>query len=477
MNKTIDMKYMVCSAVALAFMLGFKFLPPFGGITATGMNVIGIFIGMIVAYCTIGAIWPSILALLLLGLSEGYTVPGVFMGAFGHNVVIYMFILLLIGKALEDSGITQIFANWLVSRKIARNRPWVLSTLILLAAYVCSLFIGMIAPAIICWNIVYDICKKFGYVKGDKWPTNMVFTIMFLATVAAFVFPFQLGVVGNFGILTQASGGTVVNNFIPYLMFTSIMCALIFVGCVLVGKFFLKIDTSPLMGREFEEVALVFNKKQKAILILFALFVVGLFLPSFLPPSLLADVLNALGSTGWSALIVALGVFIKVEGGSLFNFQSLASGGVVWDIILMMASIFTMSAALTASETGFSAFILSTLTPLFNGASPMVFIVLITVITCVLANLINNIAVCAILIPIAYMLSLDVGANILVAVTLMNALGNLGFLLPSSSPQAAMIYNQEWANPKLIKPYALIEMGVATVITIACVPLAQAIIG
>jgi hypothetical protein len=460
-------------------MLFFKYLPPIGALTTTGMAVAGIFIGTILAYCTVGMIWPSVFALILLGMVDGYNVTDVFKNAFGHTIVLYMFVLLLVGQMLEASGLTQIFAEWLISRKIAMNKPWMLSFLIIFAAFFCALFIGMIAPAIICWTIVYNICKQVGYKKGDKWPSYMIFTIMFLSTVASFVLPFQLGVVANFGILTQAAGGTVTYKYMPYLEFTAIIATAIFMGCLLIGKYIVKPDVSLLVNNNPESGKMILNKKQKATLFLFFIFIIGLFVPSVLPEgSQLKSIMANMGTTGWSALIIAIGVICRIDKKPLIDFNAIASKGIIWDIILMMAALFTLSAALTAESTGFSQFILETLTPVLSGCGSFVFVVLMVLITAVMANLLNNIAVCAILIPIAYTLSVNMNANIIILVTLMNIVGNLGFLLPSSSAQAGMIYNNdEWIISKETQKIAIMEMAVAILITIVIgYPLANIIL-
>lgn len=459
-------KKYICTVISLMLMLFFKYIPPIGAITPHGMNIIGIFLGLIIAYCTVDMIWPSIVGLLLLGLADGYNVAGVFKDAFGHTVVLYMFTLLLIGYILEESGLTKVFANWLVNRRIAYQRPWVLSGLILFAAFFCALFIGMIAPTLICWAIVYDICRNCGYAKGDKWPTFMLFTILFLSTVASFILPFQLGVVANFGILAQVSNGTAVYEYIPYLLFSSTIGINIFAVCLAYGKFILKPDVAPLMNNDNLQYTLKLDKKQKYTLGLFLLFVIGLLLPPFLPQDNgIRIILDNMGSSGWSALVIALGALITIDGKSFVDFGKACAHGVIWDIILMMAALFTLSQALIEPTTGVSTFILETLQPFLLECNPTVYIILLVLLTGILANLLNNIAVCAILIPIAYTLSLSMDINIIALTALMNALGNLGFIFPSSSSQAALIYNNtDWVYPRDVQKLAIIEIIIAAVV-------------
>lgn len=88
-TKGMDKKKLIHTAVILALMFLFRFLPAFGPITQDGMAVLGIFFGCIYAW-TIGEVfWPSILALVLTGFIGENSVGGVFTAAFG-NATLHM---------------------------------------------------------------------------------------------------------------------------------------------------------------------------------------------------------------------------------------------------------------------------------------------------------------------------------------------------------------------------------------------------
>ena len=67
-NKT--MSYWIHSAICVAFIFGFGLLTPFGSLEKLGMQVLGIFIGLLYGWTFIGFIWPSLLGLLALGFTE-----------------------------------------------------------------------------------------------------------------------------------------------------------------------------------------------------------------------------------------------------------------------------------------------------------------------------------------------------------------------------------------------------------------------
>ena len=63
--------YYVHVVIFLLITFGFGFLPPFGQITEVGMKVLGAFLGAVYGWLFIALDWPSLIALLALGIS-GY---------------------------------------------------------------------------------------------------------------------------------------------------------------------------------------------------------------------------------------------------------------------------------------------------------------------------------------------------------------------------------------------------------------------
>ena len=51
--------YIHCLVVAF-FCLGFRFIPPFMGLTEMGMGIMGTFIGAVYGWVLIDLLWPSV---------------------------------------------------------------------------------------------------------------------------------------------------------------------------------------------------------------------------------------------------------------------------------------------------------------------------------------------------------------------------------------------------------------------------------
>lgn len=84
--------YYIHVAIVILLMFFFKYLPAPAPVTPYGMNILGIFIGLIYGWSLCGLAWPSVLAMVALGLSEYGITESVFALVFGQaNLVLMIF--------------------------------------------------------------------------------------------------------------------------------------------------------------------------------------------------------------------------------------------------------------------------------------------------------------------------------------------------------------------------------------------------
>lgn len=117
--------YYIKSLIGIFIMLGFKYLPPVGDITPLGMNILGIFIGIIYCWTFVDSIWPSIISIALLGISGYDNMWNTVIQAFGNPVVIQMFFIMIFIGLVQEEEVSEYIARWFITRKIINKRPWV----------------------------------------------------------------------------------------------------------------------------------------------------------------------------------------------------------------------------------------------------------------------------------------------------------------------------------------------------------------
>ena len=85
--------YWVHTCICLLIMFGFGQMAPFGPLTPLGMNLIGIFLGILYGWIFIEIVWPSLAGLLALMLIGGMKPVQLFNKSFGDPIVQMMFFI------------------------------------------------------------------------------------------------------------------------------------------------------------------------------------------------------------------------------------------------------------------------------------------------------------------------------------------------------------------------------------------------
>jgi len=452
-KQNINRNYFINALISVAIMSLFRYIPPFGEMTPLGMQILGIFLGVLWGWIKCDMVWPSVLAFVFLGFTE-YTknVATAVTSAFSNPSVQLILWLLIFAAILTVSGISEQLANRLVLAKMIKGRPWLLSIVILAACYICSLFGASMAALFICWDFVFSISKQVGYTKKDKWPRMMLVGVAFSGCIGLCVLPFNVGVVASYGYLASASEGLYASyDFLQYLIFGLIFGVAIMAIYVALCKFIVRPDMSKLKADIDVGKASEFNTKQKLAVWALVAIIVLTVLPSVLPAgSAVTTFLNTIGLSAIVLMIcVGITLFRDKDGKPYYTFQELGSKGVYWGVMLMVSTAIVLGTALSVGNTGFNATFVNVFRPILGGTGPYVFSLLISIATIILTNIINNSVAGAIMVPLMYSFAPVVGANPLMLTAVIVFISNIGLVLPCASPRAALMAGQkEWLSPK-----------------------------
>ena len=278
--------YYINSAISILIILAFHLAPTFSTLTRTGMDVAGIFIGVIYAFSTVDIVWPALLGIVLLGCTEIYSMTGAFTAAFGNDTWLFILFILTFAAIINDSGVSSVIANWMVSRKFSRGKPWVISWLLLTTAYVVAALVSVTPGVIIPWAILYTMCEHYGYKKHDKYPTLMVIGITLASMMGNTAFPFK-----SLALMVQKSLANITGETIDFALFTVLAVSLsyaIVITYLLLCRFLFKPDVSAIRSSSYVyEGEARINPYQKKILLLLGLFFILLFAPGILPETCL----------------------------------------------------------------------------------------------------------------------------------------------------------------------------------------------
>lgn len=465
-------KAYIHSFITVAIMLIGFFTPAVGQIPEAGTTILGAFIGAIYGWCTVNMLWPSVLALVMFGLSGYMTVQGAFQAAASNPVILMILFLMAFSSILQSTGITQRIALWLISRPFVEGHPWILSLMILMAAWISSMFVGLTPPIIILWTILIDIAHETEIKKGNKWVAFMCFAVVVVSTLGTNAMPFQVGVVSTYGFMQAVTGDMFVVDYTKFLIFTLIMDVVMIGFLLIIGKFILRCDVDKLLSYKAKrDIIEPMSGAAKKALFLFALLVVALMLPYFLPQETALRVFleKTLGSTVICILVTGLALFLREGDKPFVEFKNLVFNGVAWEVIFMLGCAFTISNALTSEELGIAPIMQDLVSPLLNNHSPFIFLAIVLLIDVIATNFVNNVVVAAVFVPLVSKIALTSGIiNPVFFVAIFLLINDLGFVFPSSSVGGAMLHGQkDWLTKKDILSFGTVAILLTTIIVVA----------
>lgn len=459
--------------IILAFTFGFGCLPSFGEITPLGMRTLGIFIGLIYGWSTIGMIWPSFLGLFALSLLPNTGAIEIFKAGFGDRITMVIFFLLLFAGLINKVGLSKYIADWCISRKFAHGRPYVILAMFCIAGALIGCFVNCFAGMILMMSVWYTFCHEANIQKGEVLPKVMIIAIIYISLMAGNILPFMgssLLVVG----LQQAYVGLSMN----YVVFTVVQLIMVLTASLLYFafiRFVIRPDVSKVANCKVANAAeLKMTGQQKLVFALLVALIVFLFLPGILPKDLvLTQVLASLDIAGPLAALFVVYYVVNLRNPDVISFNEIAKD-LNWSLILMFATVTPLANAVSNPESGILTYLSSILSVVFHDMPPALFVIMVLFIASIITQFCNNVAVVLMVMPIMYTFAIQLGANPLVLSILAAFNLNVAFCTPAASGPAAMIFsNKEWIPTKDAYLHGMVIFVINMVVTIIGFPLAE----
>lgn len=479
MNK--NTLYYIHCIIGILIMFGFGSLEPFNPITPLGMQVLGVFIGVIYLWSFVSVLWPSLLGMIALGLTQYASMKDVFMASFGDTVTVLLLFAMILFGAIQHAGVTRYISRWFLTRKVINGRPVVFSFIFIFTTYVlAALSASVLPPILLMWSILYDVLNDVGYKKGEKYTTIMVIGTLFGAISGQAAKPFTgsaLMIVGSFEKVTKLH-----LDYLPYMLFGFIMSTLGIILYMLLIKYVFKPDMNKIANistERFEQEKLpAMTLQQKTLFASMFGYLILILIPSILPKTIgFVALLNKIGPFGVvMAFIVGLCLF-KVDNKPIINVKDIMGRYVYWDVYFLVAMAMAISGALTAKTTGIQEFIIQALNPVLGGLSPFAFTAVILLFAILITNIANNGVMGVLLMPIIYTFSLQNGVNAIAITTATIFALHIAILTPAASPFAAMLIgNKEWVDSKDVFKYgSIIVISIFALFLLVGMPLANLI--
>jgi len=468
-----DPVYFLHAAIVVFFMFGFKYLPPFGGITEIGMGVVGVFLGVLWGWSFCEQAWPSLLSLIAMGFTGYTSVGGALTGGFGHSNVILVFSVLVLVYMIDSADITKLLAYKVINMKIGRGHPWILTFLIIYGTWLMAAFAGLFATIVIMYNLFFKICDIYNIKKGSRYGAYMVAGITFACIMSGGqAFPWKPPVVMFMGAYQGVSGNSF--DYFDYTVYIWVSHFLMMLLYVLAGKFLIRPDVSAIanVNEALIEEQGKLDYYQKIMIGVFGVFLLCLFCPSVLPKTWkIVALLNTLGTSGIAITLIIILLILNFARGS--SLKETMTNAISWDVIFLVASVMIVANALGNEATGVSTFLVNILTPVFGGKSMLVFLILVTILPALITGFCNNLVVGMVFIPIAYSFCIAQGVNHLALAVMLCNLCSIAMLTAAGCAPAAMMYGQkDWITAKQGFLYGILAIFCVWIPSFVTMPMA-----
>ncbi len=479
-KKRRAISYYVHSVIVFLIMFVVGQLPPFGQITPLGMQILGIFVGVIYGWCTVSMVWPSLIGLIAIGSTDYCTITESFSLGFGDDLPLQIVAVYILGAYLEESGLLRYLCNWFISRKIGEGRPWVFTSLIFLAAFILASLVSVFFTIIIMWGIFYEVCKVVGLEKRSKYVNMVMCGIVIIAGLSGALFPFKPFSLMIIGLVEKGVGAPVEINFMAWTLYNTLL-SLGFALCyMLIGRFIVRPDMTK-VKEAGKVLAYLRNEKmnpnQKRAGFIFILFLLILIIPSFFSKEIafVAWLSNA-GVLGATGVCITLLYFLNNEKGEpVVNLPTLMNKGISWEVVILISATMPLAAALEAPEIGVMATVVPWMQNIFSSLSSTLFLVVFMAAFLIATQFLHNLILMIVFTPLLVKMGLGFGLSPILIGILIYFAAMTAYLTPAASSQAALVFgNSEWIDRKAAFFWGGVVILVAFVVLIGIgIPLGQ----
>ena len=465
-TKKIYAAYYIKCLVCFTVMAIFCVLPPVGQITKIGMQILGIYLGTIMLWTLVDLIWPSLLAIILISFTGYDSFNSILSSGFGNQTVIFVLLISIFAYFITSSGVSTCIARFIVSLRISKGRPWIMSSLFVLASYVIGVFVSSVAATLVVLELFSQFAAQAGYKRRDKYPTLMMVCITFAAHMGGSVWTFRTPDAILVGYI-QAQGMDV--PLIPYFLSSVFIGGGALILYLVVSKLIFQPDISKLRGDMTCFAPQKMTRYQHRLLLCTFILLVLLVMESMLDvDTAVGSFLDKLGTNGIVMGMLVVMMFFRVEDGQK-PFADIEEGtrSVPWKIIWLIIFNMPMASIMNDAELGISSSISGSMTAIF-GTNPdgALFILIVTILMVIATTFIGNVPVCLMFYNVAVMFAPNLGISEPVLACIISLTSNASVILPGANPQSAMLHaHRDWVETKDIAKYAIVQSA-AVIVTV-----------
>ncbi len=462
----------VCIMLALGLIV--SLLPPFGQVTELGMKVFGVFVVLIYGWIFVDIFWVSVLGFVLLAMTGITTINAELALAFSDSTMLVIIFVTALAAGLDDLGLGDAIASYMLSRKIIIGRPWVLIVFLCLLGALMSIVGKNILGLLLIWNIVGSIAKLCGYEKKSALISFVCCMVAYCCFLPVLYVPFQSNMLLFGGIFKRGMPEVELLTG-QFFIWGMLMIALTVAILLLLGKYVFRIDASRFnfseeMCQEFANKKI--SKVTKVAIILLVIYIVILCLPAFLSKELpLVIFINKLGIIGWTIIYMSIFVLWRDEEGKPAMNLPRAFSKIQWPMMMLYGITIPLGEALSNADVGVMTTLAGWVTPVLDKLGVVGIYIFAYVFLVLVTQVLHNMIAAVLLMPLMAPICVGIGVDPQILYFIMfTALSN-SFATPAASMFSGFIFGQEMIDVKRAYLWGWLIIPVMGLVLFALMPL------
>ena len=465
-------KKTILYVISLLLILCFRLIPAPAGMTTSGMQVLGIFLGILLLWLFDSIDWPNFLCIAGLTLVPELKMGSILSSSFGNSTFAFLLFTFMCTYAVGQTSFVKRCAIGFITNKLASKGSWWFITIYCLSVLLIGMVMSPVVLFVIYMPIFDSVCKELKLEKTDKLANTLALGTLFCCAIACGMTPISHTFpVMAIGFYQQMAGGTI--SYAHYMASAIPVGLICFVVMILIFRFIVRPDTSKLGSLNPERLKAdvkPLEKREKWIIGIFFAVVAAWVLPEFLK-NILPGVSTFFSSKGttFPPMIGAIAMFmISIDGKPLLNFKEAMSKGVQWGGLVMAAATLAVGSAMTNADIGLTAWLSGVIEPVLSGLSPtlivLVFALWAFVMTNTCSNMVTVTVVCAVAIPIC--MASNGALNTAAVASMIGMAASYAYVLPPAHPNVALAIGTGWTNTSQVIRYGTLLMLAAVVASI-----------
>lgn len=486
MNKSRNKRNIII-IISMLLMFGMRFVPALPGLSASGMQVLGIFAGTLLLWLTIAIDWPSILLIGALAFVPELKIGTILAGAYGGTIFVFLMFTFVVTYALSKTSYIKRIALFFIHSKLAMKGPWMFVSLYFASILIVGSFISPTVLFFVYLPILEEIYVLLELKKGDRLASILMMGTVIMCGISsgmtpiAHVFP-----VIAMNAYTELYGSVI--HYSSYMLAAIPVCILTALITLLVFRYVINPDTSSFANYEKKKINVAQKKPTRAENLVLAVFI--LVVCMWVLPNLCMHILkegpifvglkyiDKLGTAFPPLVGIVLLSVLTDEGKPLLNLGEAMSKGVSWSSLIMCAGTTVLGAAITNSDIGVTAWISGGLSPITSHLPVMIMVFIFILWAAIQTNLSSNMVTATVVSAAALAVTTNITTvNVAALIVNIGMISAFAFATPPAMPCVAIAVSSGWTNTKQMMVYGFIVMFIAVVIsTLIGYPIATALL-